>query len=119
MLKRVDRFYAVKVILKPLHAAVRFAVLQVFEKIRNLVLPHRSIAHRIAFKQRHLNLVQPGEQKHVPLFFTSFFDGEPEVRVFGADQLRQLFESRELIVFRQNPRVISHSVSPSVRPAHS
>ena len=59
VLNRIDRLHRGQIILKPLNATFRLAILNVLDEIRDLILTGRTIHHWIALNQGNFNLVNP------------------------------------------------------------
>lgn len=106
----IDGFDGEQIILKPLHGAVGLAILEVLEEVRDLVLAHGAVIDGVAFKQGDFYFVEPREQEDFPFLFSTFFDGELEVRVVGADELGKFVKGRELFVFGEDTGVVGHGL---------
>src|ERR1039457_6836141 len=112
--ERVNRRRRSQVILQPPNPALRPAIPQILHETRNLILANRTVQYGIAFNQRDLDLVNSRQQQSLPFFFGSFFDQEFVIRVLSMNQIRELSIGRELLIFRQDTRVIVHWSSPTL-----
>jgi len=106
VLECVDGFNFGQVVREPLDAGFRFAILDVFEEVGDLVLAVGAIEDGVALDDSDFNFVIAGEQKRFPFFVFAAFNGEFLIGMAGANQLREFLEGRELFVFREDARVI-------------
>jgi hypothetical protein len=99
VLERVDGFDLTKIFGQPCDATFRLAILDILDEIGDIVLTERTIEDRKAFDYRDLHFVDPGEEQTLPFFLCSFFEGQFEVRVLVANELREFIEGRKVFVF--------------------
>jgi hypothetical protein len=104
VLEFVDLFYVGQKFVEPLDAALGLAFPGLIDEFGDVVL----IEYGDAFEDRDLDLVVAGEQEAFPFLICAFFDGEFEVRMSGANKLRELVEGGELCIFGKDARGIGH-----------
>jgi hypothetical protein len=85
--------------MEPLDAGFRLRVLGLIDEFGNLIFADGAFRDRIALDHRDFNIVSAGKEQIFPLFLCAFFESEFELRVLGANELRELVKGRELFVF--------------------
>ena len=72
-------------------------ILSLFDEFGNVILADGTIRDRIALDHRNFNVVIAGKEQAFPLFFRAFFEGQFEVGVLGANELRKLVKRKETL----------------------